>query len=155
MRCDIYFAYLRHDSFGFGLSENSISADSSSGPRFRDNKSTRKDQDSSQSSSSLPESTDGLFGNSFGSLQTTGKNGIETLLNTFLGPSFFGRTTLPPATNLANFFNPEYYQSENYLSTGASNIDRLINTLKRSGARRMSPDLNSSPNLLQTIFGKR
>ncbi|CAG9532904.1 unnamed protein product [Cercopithifilaria johnstoni] len=104
---------------------------------------------------SLPtaEFGDRVYGNDYGSMHPIKRSGIETLLNTFLGPSFLGQTTLPPPMNLANLFKPDYHQSENYHATGGSNIDRLINQLRRSGAQRATPNPESSPNLLQTIFG--
>ncbi|VDK74977.1 unnamed protein product [Onchocerca ochengi] len=89
------------------------------------------------------------------SSSTIRKSGIETLLNAFLGSSFFGQTPSPSATNTANFFKPDFQQNENYHTKGGSDIDRLVNMLVRSGVQRATPNPNISPNLLQAIFGKR
>ncbi|KAL3990392.1 hypothetical protein ACH3XW_31580 [Acanthocheilonema viteae] len=136
-----------YDSTGYdGISRNSIWFPSD-----------RRNPKIGNTYGSLPftEYGDRAYGNDYSSMHPIKRSGIETLLNVFLGPSFFGQTTPPPPTDLANFFKPDYHQSENYHATGGSNIDRLINLLRRSGAQRATPNPDSSPNLLQTIFGRK
>ncbi|VDN03583.1 unnamed protein product [Thelazia callipaeda] len=129
-----------------GWSGNSLS-DDFTGQRYQSGGRSRYQP------SSASEYGGGALGNSFGMVQSAKQSGIETLLNTFLGPAFLGQTTQPPAINLANFFKPNYHKNEDYLATGASNIDRLINVLTKSGAQRATP--SPSQNLLQNLFGKR
>ncbi|KAK6113961.1 hypothetical protein QQG55_53905 [Brugia pahangi] len=135
-----------------GLSGNSVSGDYIR-PSFHDDRLNKR---KSSIFGLLPsfEFNDRTYGSDYGSVHPIKKSGIETLLNTFLGPTFFGQTTSPPATNLANFFKPDYNLSENYHPAGGSNIDRIINMLRRSGAQRATPNPDNSPNLLQSIFGK-
>uniref|UniRef100_A0A0R3RPZ6 Uncharacterized protein n=1 Tax=Elaeophora elaphi TaxID=1147741 RepID=A0A0R3RPZ6_9BILA len=138
---------------GLSLSGNSVSGDSVR-PWFRGDTANSK---INNKYGSLPftEYGDRGYGSDYNLMQPIRRSGIDTLLSTFLGPSFFGQTTLPPPINLANFFKPDYHQIENYHATGGSNIDRLINLLRRSGAQRATPNPDSSPNLLQTIFGRK
>ncbi|VDK78456.1 unnamed protein product [Litomosoides sigmodontis] len=143
-----------YDSTGYddsSLSRNSVSGDLLR-PWLRGDRTNLMVGKTQRSALPLSEHT---YGNDYSSMHAIRTSAIETLLNTFLGPSFLGQTTLPPPTNLANFFKPQYHQSENYHASGGSNIDRLINLLRRSGAQRASPNLESSPNLLQAIFGKK
>uniref|UniRef100_A0AAF5PMW2 Uncharacterized protein n=1 Tax=Wuchereria bancrofti TaxID=6293 RepID=A0AAF5PMW2_WUCBA len=136
-----------------GLSRNSVSGDYIR-PLFHDDRLNKRKSNIFGLLPSTEFNDRTAYGSDYSSMNPIKTNGIETLLNTFLGPSFFGQTTLPPAINLANFFKPDYNQNENYHPSGGSNIDRLINMLRRSGAQRATPNPDSSPNLLQSIFGK-
>ncbi|MFH4981164.1 hypothetical protein AB6A40_007873 [Gnathostoma spinigerum] len=80
------------------------------------------------------------------------QTGLETLLNTFLGPAS------PPS-------NPTYKKSgfvstendyEGKRSTGVSDIDSLINALVRNGAKQAVPENSEgAQSLLKQFFGKR
>ncbi|KAM3727428.1 T-complex protein 1 subunit alpha [Dirofilaria immitis] len=140
-----------YDSTGpdsFGSSGNSVSGDFARPWYNSDRRNTKNKYDSLL----FNEYRNGAYGNDYGS--TIKNNGIETLLNTFLGPSFFTKTTSSPAINLADFFKPAHQQSDNDRIKGGSDINRLVDKLVRSGAQRATPNPDISPNLLQTIFGK-
>ncbi|EFO18331.1 hypothetical protein LOAG_10165 [Loa loa] len=144
-----------YDSVGYdgtSLSRNSIASDFIR-PWLQNDRANTKTSNK-YNSLSFTGYGDQAYGSDYSLMHPVKRSGIETLLNTFLGPTFFGQTTLAPSINLANFFKPEYQQRENYHTAGGSNIDRLINMLRRSGAQRATPNPDNSLNLLQTIFGK-
>lgn len=70
-----------------------------------------------------------------------------------IGPSYLSQSTAAPNTNLLNFFKPTYH-NEDYYPSGGSNIDRLVNSLTRSGAQRAKPDSDGLQTLWQSFFGK-
>ncbi|VDK47545.1 unnamed protein product [Anisakis simplex] len=90
----------------------------------------------------------GALGTNSNQFRSAKQSGLESLLNTFLGSSV---SSSPSSPDISNFFAPSY--SPDYHSSSGSNIENLINSLIRGGAKQATPDTNSSPNLLSQFFG--